>query len=276
MYIPESEFPLPKEFSFIDLAGHSKVVPNDASQRAFIFLDCGAIDRNPAFESSSDATAVINIDHHQTNSRFGSDNYVVDSAACTAELVWNLAKKLNVEVTKEMAESLYLGLVTDTGKFMHANTGPVAHQMAAELIERGVDAAEMSSLIYEGVPYVKLKLVARALENSQRHCQDALIISFLNCSDLTAVGATEAHHEGIIDYLRAVEGTAIAALVKELKDGAWKVSLRAAREDVDVSVVATKLGGGGHAQAAGFTTTMDPTETLNELKLATNLVLDKP
>ena len=103
-----------------------------------MFLDCGNIDRNPA-SVLRDGAHLLNIDHHHDNTRFGTLNHVVPDASCTAEIVWDLMHGLGVRPTPAVAEALYVGLITDTGRFMYENTGPRAHQMAAELIEAGVD-----------------------------------------------------------------------------------------------------------------------------------------
>ena len=108
---------------------------------------------------------ILNLDHHHDNTRFGTVNHVVEEASCTAEIVWDLMRGLGVEPTQEIADALYVGLVTDTGKFMYENTGTRAHVMAAELIEAGVDVHGIYRRLYEGMPYSKLELLGRALAN---------------------------------------------------------------------------------------------------------------
>jgi bifunctional oligoribonuclease and PAP phosphatase NrnA len=145
---------------------------------------------------------------------------------------------------------------------MYENTGPTAHVMAAELIEAGVDVHGIYRRLYEGMPEPKLALLTRALSRVQRFDGGRLTFSRLTREDFAETGAEESYTEGIIDHLRAVEGTKVAALERELtcadKRGASKVSLRATDGTVDVSVIARAEGGGGHRQAAGFATEMDP------------------
>jgi phosphoesterase RecJ-like protein len=147
---------------------------------------------------------------------------------------------------------------------MYENTGPRAHLMAAELIEAGVDVHAIYRCVYEGVPYGKLALLARGLANVRRYDDGRLTITALSADDYTDSGAEESYSEGVIDHLRAVEGTAVAALVRDRigdvdGDGTArrKVSLRASDDRVDVSRIARTQGGGGHRQAAGFTTALD-------------------
>ena len=201
----------------------------------------------------------------------GTVNLVDPEASCTAEIVWDLMHGLGVRPTLEVAEALYVGLITDTGRFMYENTTARSHRMAAELIDDGVDVHEIYRRVYEGIPYGKLALLARGLANITRYDEGRLTVTELSQSDFVASGAQESYSEGLIDHLRAVEGTAVAALIRErmgATDGnrQRKVSLRSSDERVDVSRIARAQGGGGHRQAAGFTTTMDGEEVVQFLR----------
>jgi bifunctional oligoribonuclease and PAP phosphatase NrnA len=260
MFMAAEEFPLPYEYRFFVLDGLVSVVPDDVADRTIVFLDCGNIDRNPAHELKRDGADILNLDHHHDNTRFGTVNHVVPEASCTAEVVWDLMKALGVRPTLPVAEALYVGLVTDTGKFMYENTGTRAHVMAAELIATGVDVHEIYKRLYEGIPYGKLELLARGLSNVERYDDGRLTLSHLSADDFRETGAEENYSEGVIDHLRSVEGTAVAALVRDRLGrgtaGLRKVSLRASDDRVDVSRIARVQGGGGHRQAAGFSTEM--------------------
>jgi len=260
MFMAAEEFPLPYEYRFFVLDGLVSVVPDDVAERTIVFLDCGNIDRNPAHELKRDGAHILNLDHHHDNTRFGTVNHVVPEASCTAEVVWDLMKALGVRPTLPVAEALYVGLVTDTGKFMYENTGTRAHVMAAELIATGVDVHEIYKRLYEGIPYGKLELLARGLTNVERYDDGRLTLSHLSADDFRQTGAEENYSEGVIDHLRSVEGTAVAALVRDRLGrgtaGLRKVSLRASDDRVDVSRIARAQGGGGHRQAAGFSTEM--------------------
>ena len=137
MYMAADEFPLPYEYRFFELDGLQSTLPDDLDERTIVFLDCGNIDRNPVGAFKREEAHILNIDHHHDNTRFGTVNHVVEDASCTAEIVWDLMRALGVEPAMEIAEALYVGLVTDTGKFMYENTGVRAHVMAAELIDAG-------------------------------------------------------------------------------------------------------------------------------------------
>jgi bifunctional oligoribonuclease and PAP phosphatase NrnA len=263
MFIDSSEFPLPQEYRWFKLSGLVSSPPEDLEERTIVFLDCGNLERNPAVAFHRPGAHIVNIDHHHDNTLFGTVNYVLPEASCTAEIVWDLMHGLGIAPTVNIAEALYVGLITDTGRFMYENTGPRAHQMAADLIEHGVDVHEIYRRVYEGVPYGKLALLARGLAKVHRFDGGRLTVTELDADDFAASDAEESYSEGVIDHLRSVEGTAVAALIRERTgnnndDGrARKVSLRASDERVDVSAIARAQGGGGHRQAAGFSTSLE-------------------
>ena len=271
MFMDSAEFPLPYEYRFFRLDGLVSVLPDDLADRVVVFLDCGNIDRNPA-QSLHGVDPLLNIDHHHDNTRFGTVNHVDPTASCTAEIVWGLMGDLGVALTPTIADALYVGLITDTGRFSYENTGPAAHRMAAELVASGVDVAAINSRIYEGVPFAKLELLARALARVTRFEDGRLTMTHVTVEDLRETGAEESYTEGIIDQLRAVSGTKIAALVRELvgdeRRGERKVSLRATGDDIDVSAIARGFGGGGHRRAAGFTTDLELDELVAALRAA--------
>src|SRR3954469_987652 len=168
MCLPGRELPLPHEYAFLPLEALVTELPDDMDERTIVFLDCGNIERNPAAGAEMDGAHVLNIDHHHDNTRFGTVNHVDDTASCTAEIVWQLMGALGLRASGDVADALYVGLVTDTGRFMYDNTGTQAHLMAADLIEAGVDVHGIYRQLYEGMPYGKLQLLARALAHVQR------------------------------------------------------------------------------------------------------------
>jgi len=260
-YIDPRELPLPPEYRWLPVDDLHTEPPDDLAQRTVVFLDCGNLDRNPAEAFKRPGMHIVNIDHHHDNTRFGTVNLIDPEASCTAEIVWDLMDGLGVPLSLSIAEALYVGLITDTGRFMYENTTPRAHVMAADLIAAGVEPHLIYRQVYEEVPFGKLVLLARALAKVERHDGGLLTLTELSAEDFTAAGAEESYSEGIIDYLRAVEGTAVAALVRDrgpddATAGERKVSLRANDARVDVSQIARAQGGGGHRQAAGFSTAM--------------------
>jgi phosphoesterase RecJ-like protein len=248
--------PLPAEYAFMRLDGLLRELPADAGERVLVAVDCANESRlGPDPEILHSAPLVLNIDHHHDNTRFGDVDLVVASASSTGELLHDLFDELSVAITPEIAEPLYIALVTDTGRFQYANTTPKALRLAAELIEAGADVHRIFQGVYESVQFAKLKLLARALERAAVYEGGRIVVSHLLRNDFGDVGAAEPYSEGIIDFLRAVEGADMAVLIREppRADGpARRVSLRASIDELDVSAIARKAGGGGHRQAAGF------------------------
>ena len=268
MFLAAKEFPLPIEYRFLPLEEVFHEPPADMADRTVVFLDCGNVDRMPVDFLTNGGNFTINIDHHHDNTRFGDVNLVNVEASCTAEIVYDLAKLLGAEITSCMASALYVGLITDTGKFMYENTNAHTHRVAAELIDAGVDVDDTYRRLFENVPLEKVRLVARALTSLGRHCDDRLVISYITAADYEATGAGEEMTEGVIDHLRSIEGTKLAAVVRDLGNrgrAARKVSLRSSEGDVDVSAIARKHGGGGHKRAAGFSTDLELDELVTFL-----------
>ena len=271
MFIDPGDFPLPEEYAFLPLPSLIDSPPADVDERTLVFLDCGNLERTPAAAFQRDGAHIINIDHHHDNTRFGTINYVVPEASSTAEIVWDLMHALGVEPTPTIAEALYVGLITDTGRFMYENTSPRAHQMAGELIEAGVNVNRIYHRVYEDVPYGKLALLARGLNKIERYDDGRLALTTLSANDFIDAGAEQGDSEGVVDHLRALRGTAVAALVRErLNNGGGpaqhKVSLRASDDRIDVSRIARLQGGGGHRQAAGFETSLGHDELVGFLR----------
>jgi phosphoesterase RecJ-like protein len=271
MFMSPDEFPLPWEYrNWTFGEGLVGSPPADVGERTIVFLDCGNIDRMPVDFLQADGLHILNIDHHHDNTRFGTVNLVSPTASSTAEMVWRLAKDLGAEVTPPIADALYTGLVTDTGKFMYENTTPDAHRMAAELIEAGVEPHEVYRRLYEDLPFRRLQLLQRALSSVERHDDGAITIAHLVKDDYEQTGALETDSEGVVDHMRAVEGTRVAVLVREQlaedREGSRKVSLRATDGRIDVSRIAREFGGGGHPQAAGFSTPLPYGQLVEQLR----------
>ncbi|MDX6438748.1 MAG: bifunctional oligoribonuclease and phosphatase NrnA [Gaiellaceae bacterium] len=248
--------PLPGEYRFLALGDLQRELPADTGERALVAVDCANESRLGADPAVLHQTPfAVNIDHHHDNSRFGDVNLVDADASSTGELLRTVFGELGVELTPELAEPLYTALVTDTGRFQYANTTPKALRVAAELVEAGADVHKVFQGVYESVQFAKLKLLARALERAQVYEGGGLVVSYLLRDDFAEVGAVEPYSEGIIDFLRAVEGADMAALIREPPRGgspARRISLRASHDEIDVSAIAHASGGGGHRQAAGF------------------------
>ena len=250
--------PFPRELAFLGLGEIERRVPADASRRTLIALDCGSalrIDRDG--EVVGQFAQVVNIDHHHDNTLFGTFNLVDAGASCTAEIVAGLLDEAGIPLAEDAALALYVGLVTDTGRFQYANTTPRAHELAARLLEEGVQPAFVFSTLFETLPLARQRLLGLALGRAQVAGGGRLALTWLARDDFDVTGADDASSDGVVDALRAIEGVELAALVREPRDRsgpARKVSLRSRAGGVDCSAIARERGGGGHPGAAGFST----------------------
>lgn len=259
---PDPE-PVPSDLTFLVAPGEEilPAPPGDLGRRVLVAVDCASEQRlwhEPVHEG---ARLVVNIDHHQDNTRFGDLNLVEPRASSTAEVIAGVLSAAGWPLTAAVAAPLYVGLVTDTGRFGYANTRPEAHRLAAALVDAGVDPAEMSRRLYEEQPLDRLLLTGRALERARPLAGGRALGAVLTRDDFAAAGGDDT--EGIVEIMRGVRGISAAAFVREAgPDGAWRVSLRTADPAVDVSEIARQEGGGGHRAAAGFSTRRDPDELL--------------
>jgi phosphoesterase RecJ-like protein len=267
--------PLPREYHFMQLDGLLREPPADAAERLVVAVDCAKADRiGPDVTMLERAPFVVDIDHHHDNTRFGDVNLIVATASSTGELLRDVLAELGVELTPEIAEALYVALVTDTGRFQYSNTTPKSLRLAAELVDAGADVHQVFQQVYESMEFAKLKLLARALERARVLEGGRIVVSYLLRTDFADVGAAEPYSEGIIDYLRAVDGAELAVLVREPPRDTGpthKGSLRASVDELDVSMIARLFGGGGHRQAAGFASEQsldEITETIRQGFLA--------
>jgi phosphoesterase RecJ-like protein len=254
----DGDEPFPRELAFLGVEGIARRVPDDAGERTLIALDCGSalrVDR--AGEVVGRFARVVNIDHHHDNTLFGDVNLVDAGASCTAEIVAGLLDEAGIPLAEGAPLALYVGLVTDTGRFAYVNTTPRAHRLAAALIEQGVQPAHVFSTLFESLPLARQRLLGLALGRAQVAAGGRLAITSLARADFESTGADDTASDGVVDALRAIDGVELAALVREPRDAggpARKVSLRSRAGGLDCSAIARERGGGGHPGAAGFST----------------------
>lgn len=261
-----NRFAYPAQYSFLE--GQDLLVSPDRLPKQpalLVVLDCGSPDRLGSLEKllkSSELT--INIDHHRNNTGYAMINAVSANFASTAEMVYELGKELSVAIDKAIAENLYTGLVTDTGRFQYSNTTARSFVTASELIRYGVDPSKIFRHVYESTTFERLKLAGAALSKTVFDESTGLIYTAVSKTDFAKTGSSVEDTENLIDFLRAVKGVSVAAVLKET-DAGWRVSLRSTGK-VDVGALAEDNNGGGHRLAAGYTASGDFEETLRNLK----------
>jgi len=246
-------FALATEFEFLDQS--ALVAPGEVPAEIDVAVACdtAAAERlGSAYPITERAETVIVVDHHLSNEGFGDIAYVDPEAAATTQLVFYLLRELDWPLSPPVAEALYTGLVTDTGRFQYSSTSPEVHRVAAELLAAGVDVAAVGQRLFEEAPFGYYELASRVLARAELEIEEDLVWSVMFAEDLTAAGLPYQESDPLIDLVRIAREAGVACLLKEIEPGTFKGSLRS-RGAVDVAAVAKELGGGGHHNAAGFT-----------------------
>jgi bifunctional oligoribonuclease and PAP phosphatase NrnA len=261
------EEPLRVPAPYADLPGVDDVVaPSDlpAEIDLLVTLDAASEDRLGTVAPLLDqGVPTIVVDHHVTNTGFGDVRLVAPSAAATVTVVEELVRRLGVRIGHEIATCLYVGLVTDTGRFSHANTDRAAMELGGRLMEAGAPHEELGRRLFETRSLGELRVLGLALGRVELVSDVALAHTHVTARELTEHGVGEDQLEGLVDLVRGVDVAEVAMVVKEAWDG-WRVSMRS-KGEVDVGAIAESLGGGGHAQAAGFTAERGPEGVLEDV-----------
>ena len=242
--------PLPRCYQWLpfhDVVEVSDVLP---PHQVCIVLDVGEISRIRDGAQQGDFGPILNIDHHRSGSGYGALNWVDPEAAATGEMVYRLIQYLGVPVDKDIAESIYTAIITDTGGFRYANTTPQVLRMAAELMDCGADARKVCDRIFARVSHEAMELVRLSLSHIQTFQDGRIGVMTLTQKDFLSSGAMEEDTDGLVNHVRKLDSVEVAVFLKERPDGRVRLSMRS-RNGLDVAVVALKFGGGGHRFSAG-------------------------
>lgn len=252
--VPLSHHSVPEIYRW--LPGQEGIAPS-TDRRDFdmaVVLDTGSLDRvgegpRPAIAS---AASSLCIDHHVAEGRFGDLRLTNTRVAATGELVYRLLKVLGVPMNTDISNCLMCAIVTDTGGFRFANTTASAFRTAGALMRHGACPAAVSELVFERRSLASLKLLGRALDSLQVSEDGLIAWARITAEDYQNLGATDEDTEGIVSHVRAVRGTRVGVLFREVPGKKVRISLRG-RGAVDLNAVAAQFGGGGHRLAAGCT-----------------------
>jgi bifunctional oligoribonuclease and PAP phosphatase NrnA len=217
-----------------------------------IALDTATQNRlGTAGESVRHAKIWINIDHHPSNPGYGDLVYIDPTSPATGQILFELIKSEELPLDGAIAENLFVAISTDTGSFQYPNTTARTFEIGAELVRGGVEVGRVSQLLYENYPRRRTELL-RELLGTMRFEANGRIASFsLSLKVAAELGVRPEDNEGLIDHLRAIRGVIVAVFFEELAEGKVRVSMRSKNEEVDVSAICQKFGGGGHKLAAG-------------------------
>ena len=262
--------------AYASMPGMDLLVPADevpAAPPLLVTFDTGSTDRLGSLaDRVTTAHQVLVVDHHASNTRFGTVNLVDPDAAATAVLVAELVDRLGLELTAEVAAPLYTGLVTDTGSFKYAATTPAVHALAGRLLATGIRHDIISREIWDTHPFGYVRLLGEVCARATLHAADAgglgLVWTCVTRADLARHALGLADVEGVIDVLRTAREADVAVVLKsDPADDRLRVSTRS-KGRIDVGAVCATLGGGGHRFAAGFTSYDDPEQTLAAVRAA--------
>lgn len=260
MYLEE----VPDSFHFIPSVREMKhKVLQEESYDLFIALDCGDKKRLGFSAALFDkAKKTLCIDHHISNQSFAGENYIKPDASSTSELVYRLLD--HKKISKTTAESLYLGIVHDTGVFQYSCTAPETMEAAAELMRKGVDSERIIQKTFFEKTYAQQQILGNALLESILFMDGQCIVATITRKQMRFFGITTKDLEGIVSQMRNTQGVEVAILLYETDAQEFKVSLRST-DKVDVSKVAAYYGGGGHKKAAGVTMAGSRHDVINNL-----------
>ena len=193
----------------------------------------------------------INIDHHESNSRYADINWVSAREPSTGELVFRLLKAARWPINPRIANSLFTAVSTDTGSFQYATTRPGTFHVAGELVRRGADLAQICDEVYQSYPVSRARLLRHVYSHFRLTYNDQIAYFWLKKADYARTGADSSDSEGLIDHIRAIAPVVVACVFEELEPGMTRVSLRSKSDKVNVNEIAGQFGGGGHPAAAG-------------------------
>ncbi len=245
--IVRGEIPL----SYRSLPGADEIrdiVYIDKKYDAIFVIECSNIDR-PGIDGLLDEFTV-NIDHHATSEHFGTINWIDSTASAVGEMIYNLCKAIGGRVTKEIAECVYMALVTDTGSFHFSNTTERTLKVASELVKAGVKPAEISEAVYNNYPWSRIELMRQVIATIKRHNSGRIATMRQTLEMRERAGSVDGDNNGFVNIPLAAREVLASIYMREVAEGKYRVSLRS-KGDINVARVAEKFGGGGHNNAAG-------------------------
>lgn len=242
--------------NYMKLRGMDRLVPESVLEEieyeAVISVDTPTLERAGNIIDPAGGGEILNIDHHPTNEKFGTVNLVVDDSSATAVIVYHLLSSYSdEEITEEIANYLYLGIVMDTGCFRFKNTDSESLRVAAELVDKGARAEEIVREFYIKRKYEAVKLLSLVLGSIELFERGKIAVMKCTMDMLETCGVRMEDTEGFIDFGTAIEGVKLVAFLRETESGQVRASLRSA-DHYDVASFAETLGGGGHTNAAGL------------------------
>ena len=243
---------IPQKYEFLDRDGIIRKPKKGMKFDCVVATDAASFDRlGSVGRRVADRKLLINIDHHESNTRFGDLNWVSAREPSTGELIFRLLKVAKWPITKRIADCLFTAVSTDTGSFQYPSTRPGTYHVAGELVHRGADLAKICDEVYQSYPLSRARLLRHIYSHFHLTHQDQIAYFWLKKADYARTGANSSDSEGLIDHIRAIAPVVVACVFEELEPELCRISLRSKSEKVNVNTIAAQFGGGGHPAAAG-------------------------
>ncbi len=247
-----NEDAIPHKYQFLDPDGLFERPTAGKKFDCVIATDCASFPRlGTAGKYSLDRKVLINIDHHESNPRYGDINWVSAREPSCGELIFRLLKAARWPITKPIADNLFAAVSTDTGSFQYPTTRPGTFHTGAELVTRGADLAKVCDEVYQSYPLSRARLLRHLYNKFKLADNDRIAYLWLKKADFTRTGAESNDTEGLIDHIRAIKPVVVACVFEEIEPELTRLSLRSKSPRVNVNEIAALFGGGGHLAAAG-------------------------
>ncbi len=244
--------PVPDKLRFLDPDG---VVEAPKPGRRFdlvIATDAASYERLGAIVPCiGDRKLLVNIDHHESNTRYGDINWVSPREPSTGELIYRLIRFANWSITPQISNCLFTAVSTDTGSFQYPSTRPATNYLAGDLVKRGADLAKICDEVYHSFPLARVRLLRHVYNKFRLTDENQIAYFWLKQKDFLRTGSSADDAEGLIDHIRAIDPVVVACVFEEVTPEMTRISLRSKSGLVNVSDIAAQFGGGGHPAAAG-------------------------
>jgi bifunctional oligoribonuclease and PAP phosphatase NrnA len=243
---------IPQKYRFLDPDRDFQKPKAGEEFDLVIATDCASYERlGKVAEFIGRRRQLINIDHHESNTRYGDLNWVSPREPSTGELIHRLLKVARWPITPRIADLLFTAVSTDTGSFQYPNTRPGSFHVGADLVTRGANLSRICDEVYQSFPLSRARLLKHLYSKFKLTHNDRIAYLWLKQADLARTGAETEDTEGLIDHIRAIEPVVVACIFEELEPELTRISLRSKHPEVNVSTIASLFGGGGHPAAAG-------------------------
>ncbi len=247
-----NEDSLPQKYEFLD-PDHLFQKPKSGHQvDCVIATDAASFDRlGKVGPCIARRKLFINIDHHESNTRYADINWISPREPSSGELIFRIMRVAKWPITKSIADCLFTAVSTDTGSFQYATTRPATYHVAGDLVRRGADLAKICDEVYQSYPLSRARLLRHIYSHFHLTHQNKIAYFWLKKADYARTGAESSDSEGLIDHIRAIAPVVVACVFEEIEPELTRISLRSKSADVNVNDIAAQFGGGGHPAAAG-------------------------